>query len=446
MSDGYRQVFHRGRNCKSEGWYILYQPEDIALKRVAPRTSSILHDTLTLLLAGGQGERLYPLTKHRAKPAVPFGGIYRIIDFALSNCINSQLKRICILTQYKSDSLDRHIRLGWNIFPYERGEFIFTMPPQFRASEKWYQGTADAVYQNIYTIERERPEYVVILCGDHIYKMDYSELLEFHVAAGADVTVSTIEFPRTEASHLGVLEIDRNQRIVGFEEKPSDPKPMPDNPNLVLASMGIYVFNTPVLIQALLEDAGQDTSHDFGRNIIPNLIGDKQVYAFNFKDMNQKEAKYWRDVGTLDAYFEANMDLISVDPQFNLYDQEWPIRTHVRSYPPAKTIWAMEHEGRVGVALNSIISQGSIVSGGRVTNSILSPEVRVNSYSTVDECILMNGVDIGRHARLHRVIVDKHVHIPAGTRIGYDLEEDRRRFSVTDSGVVVIPRNACFCD
>jgi glucose-1-phosphate adenylyltransferase len=416
------------------------------LKRVTPRTSSILQDTLTLILAGGQGERLYPLTKHRAKPAVPFGGIYRIIDFALSNCINSQLKRICILTQYKSDSLDRHIRLGWNIFPYERGEFIFTMPPQFRASEKWYQGTADAVYQNIYTIERERPEYVVILCGDHIYKMDYSELLEFHVASGADATVSTIEFPRTEASHLGVLEIDRNQRIVGFEEKPSDPKPMPNNPNLVLASMGIYVFNTPVLIQALLEDAEQDTSHDFGRNVIPNLIGDKQVYAFNFKDMNQKEAKYWRDVGTLDAYFEANMDLISVDPQFNLYDKEWPIRTHVRSYPPAKTIWAMEHEGRVGVALNSIISQGSIVSGGRVTNSILSPEVRVNSYSSVDECILMNGVDVGRHARLHRVIVDKHVHIPAGTRIGYDLEEDRRRYSVTESGVVVIPRNACFCD
>ena len=249
------------------------------MKRVTPRTSAILQDSLALILAGGQGERLYPLTKHRAKPAVPFGGIYRIIDFALSNCINSQLKRICVLTQYKSDSLDRHIRLGWNIFSYERGEFIFTVPPQFRASEKWYQGTADAVYQNIYTIERENPDYVIILCGDHIYKMDYSELLEFHVAAGADVTVSTIEFPRSEASHLGVLEIDRNQRIIGFEEKPQEPKPMPSNPELVLASMGIYVFTTPVLIQALLEDAGKDTSHDFGRNIIPNLIEDKQVYA-----------------------------------------------------------------------------------------------------------------------------------------------------------------------
>src|SRR5439155_12357706 len=294
---------------------------------------------------------------------------------ALSNCINSQLKRICVLTQYKSDSLDRHIRLGWNIFSYERGEFIFTIPPQFRASEKWYQGTADAVYQNIYTIERESPDYVLILCGDHIYKMDYSELLEFHVAMGADVTVSTIEFPREAANHLGVLETDRNQRIVGFEEKPNDPKPIPSDPTKVLASMGIYVFNTSVLIRALMEDAEADTNHDFGRNIIPNLITDRQVYAFHFKDKNQKESKYWRDVGTLDAYFDANMDLISIDPQFNLYDREWPIRTYVRCYPPAKTIWALEYEGRVGSAINSIISQGSIVSGGRVRNSILSPEV-----------------------------------------------------------------------
>jgi glucose-1-phosphate adenylyltransferase len=414
--------------------------------KVRPRTSAILQDTLTVILAGGQGERLYPLTKHRAKPAVPFGGIYRIIDFALSNCLNSYLKRICVLTQYKSDSLDRHIRLGWNIFPYDRGEFIFTIPPQFRASEKWYQGTADAVYQNIYTIERESPEYVLVLCGDHIYKMDYSELLEFHVASNADVTVSTIEFPREYASTLGVLDIDDNERIVGFEEKPKSPKPMPHNPDLVLASMGIYVFNTPVLIRALLEDAERDTSHDFGRDIIPNLIGDRRVFAFNFKDRNQKQAKYWRDVGTLDAYFEANLDLISVDPEFNLYDKEWPIRTHVRSYPPAKTVFALEHEGRVGVAIDSIISQGSIVSGGRVKNSILSPEVRINSYSNVEDCILMHGVDVGRHARLRRVIVDKYVHIPPGVEIGYNLEEDRRRFTVTESGIVVIPRNACFWD
>ena len=414
--------------------------------KVRPRTSAILQDTLTVILAGGQGERLYPLTKHRAKPAVPFGGIYRIIDFALSNCLNSYLKRICVLTQYKSDSLDRHIRLGWNIFPYDRGEFIFTIPPQFRASEKWYQGTADAVYQNIYTIERESPEYVLVLCGDHIYKMDYSELLESHVAANADVTVSTIEFPRENASTLGVLAIDDNERIVGFEEKPKNPKPMPHNPDMVLASMGIYVFNTPVLIRALLEDAERDTSHDFGRDIIPNLIGDRRVFAFNFKDRNQKQAKYWRDVGTLDAYFDANLDLISVDPEFNLYDKEWPIRTHVRSYPPAKTVFALEHEGRVGVAIDSIISQGSIVSGGRVKNSILSPEVRINSYSNVEDCILMHGVDVGRHARLRRVIVDKYVHIPPGVEIGYNLEEDRRRFTVTESGIVVIPRNACFWD
>ena len=411
-----------------------------------PRTSTIIQDTLVVVLAGGQGERLYPLTKHRAKPAVPFGGIYRIIDFALSNCLNSQLKRICVLTQYKSDSLDRHIRLGWNIFSYDRGEFIFTIPPQFRASEKWYQGTADAVYQNIYTIERKNPEYALILCGDHIYKQDYSELLEFHVGMGADVTVSTIEFLREAASNLGVLEIDRELRIIGFEEKPQNPKPMPSDPNLVLASMGIYVFNTPVLIRALLEDAETDTSHDFGRNIIPSLIGDKKIFAYNFKDRNRKEAKYWRDVGTLDAYFDANMDLIAIDPQFNLYDKEWPVRTHVRSYPPAKTVFALEHENRVGVALNSIISQGSIVSGGRVRNSILSPEVRVNSYSHVDECILMHGVDVGRHAKLRRVIVDKYVHIPPGVEIGYNLDEDRRRFTVTESGIVVIPRNACFWD
>src|SRR2546427_5399863 len=288
------------------------------VKRVTPRTTAIIQDTLAVILAGGQGERLYPLTKHRAKPAVPFGGIYRIIDFALSNCINSQLKRICVLTQYKSDSLDRHIRLGWNVFSYERGEFIFTVPPQFRASEKWYQGTADAVYQNIYTIERESPDYVIILCGDHIYKMDYSELLEFHVAAGADVTVSTIEFPRCEAVNLGVLEIDRNQRIVGFEEKPKNPKPMPSNTQLVLASMRIYVFRTHVLSQSIVDNAGRERNHDFGRNIIPNLISDTNVYAFNFKDINQKDAKYCRDIGTLDAYFDANMDLISIDPQFNL--------------------------------------------------------------------------------------------------------------------------------
>jgi glucose-1-phosphate adenylyltransferase len=336
--------------------------------------------------------------------------------------------------------------LGWNIFSYDRGEFIFTIPPQFRASEKWYQGTADAVYQNIYTIERENPEYVLILCGDHIYKMDYSELLEFHVAAGADVTVSTIEFPRAAASHLGVLEIDFQQRIVGFEEKPKNPKPMPSNPESVLASMGIYVFNTPVLIRALMEDAANDSSHDFGRNIIPKLLGDKQVFAFNFNDMNQKDAKYWRDVGTLGAYFDANMDLISIDPQFNLYDKEWPIRTHVRSYPPAKTIWDLEYEGRVGVAINSIISQGSIVSGGRVKNSILSPEVRINSYTDIDECILMNGVDVGRHARLRRVIVDKYVRIPPATEIGYNIEEDRQRFTVTEEGVVVIARNTSFWD
>jgi glucose-1-phosphate adenylyltransferase len=276
--------------------------------------------------------------------------------------------------------------------------------------------------------------------------MDYSELLEYHVATGADVTVSTIEFPRDSASHLGVLEIDGSARIVGFEEKPQNPRPMPGNPNFVLASMGIYVFNTQVLIRALLEDAERDSNHDFGRNIIPNLIHDKRVFAFNFKDMNQKEAKYWRDVGTLDAYFDANMDLISIDPQFNLYDKEWPIRTYVRSYPPAKTIFALEHEGRVGMALNSIISHGAIVSGGRAKNSILSPEVRLNSYSQVDDCILMHGVDVGRHAQLRRVIVDKYVHIPPGVQIGYDLEEDRRRFTVTDSGVVVIPRNACFWD
>lgn len=401
-----------------------------------------MHDTLAVILAGGQGERLFPLTKHRAKPAVPFGGIYRIIDFTLSNCINSQLKRVCVLTQYKSDSLDRHIRLGWNIFSYDRGEFIFTIPPQFRASEKWYQGTADAVYQNIYTIERENPEYVLVLCGDHIYKMDYSALLEFHVASGADVTVSTIEVPREAAANrLGVLEIDSNQRIIGFEEKPPSPKTIPSNGKCALGSMGIYVFNTPLLIKVLQEDAAADTAHDFGRNIIPSMIENKRVYAFNFKDMNHKDAQYWRDVGTLDAYFEANIDLIAIDPQFNLYDKEWPIRTYVRSYPPAKTVWDVEHEGRVGVAINSIISQGSIVSGGHVKNSILSPEVRINSYSQVDECILMNGVDIGRHARLRRVIVDKWVRIPPGVEVGYNLEADRKRFTVTDSGVVVIPRD-----
>ncbi len=400
-----------------------------------------MKDTLGVLLAGGAGERLYPLTRDRAKPAVTFGGIYRIIDITLSNCINSDLRKVYILTQYKALSLNRHIREGWNIVARDLGEFIEILPPMKRVSENWYLGTADAVYQNIYSIGSEQPKHVMILSGDHIYKMNYERMLRQHVDSGADVTLATILIDPEETHRFGVVDIDRDGRIVGFEEKPQVTQiRSPYNPRLVSGSMGVYLFNTDVLIPVLLKDA-EDTSssHDFGHDILPKMVDDYRVYSFNFIDENKKEALYWRDVGTLEAYYEANTDLVAVSPVFNLYDASWPIRTHQRQYPPAKFVFS--DPTRLGAAFDSIVSSGCIVSGGTVRNSVLSPDVRVNSYCEIDASIIFSHVNIGRHCRIRRAIIDRDVHIPEGTIIGYDTEADRQRYFVTDSGITVVTRD-----
>ena len=400
-----------------------------------------MKDTLGVLLAGGAGERLYPLTRDRAKPAVTFGGIYRIIDITLSNCVNSDLRRVYILTQYKALSLNRHIREGWNIVAREMGEFIEILPPMQRVSANWYMGTADAVYQNIYSIGSEQPKHVLILSGDHIYKMNYGRMLKQHTDSGADVTLATILMDPSESYRFGVVEIDRFSRITGFLEKPRQTDVRsPYDPTKISGSMGIYIFNTDVLIPVLLKDAEDEaSSHDFGKDILPKMVDEYRVYSFNFVDENKKEALYWRDVGTLEAFYDANMDIVSVSPVFNLYDSEWPIRTHQRQYPPAKFVFA--EAGRTGTALDSIVSSGCIISGGSVKNSVLSPDVRVNSYTEVDAGILFSHVNVGRHCRIRRAIIDRDVHIPEGTTIGYDAEADRQRYFVTDTGITVVTRD-----
>ncbi len=401
-------------------------------------------NALAVILAGGKGARLEPLTRDRAKPAVPFGGAYRIIDFALSNCLNSGLRKMLILTQYKAMSLDRHINIGWRKFLCrELGEFIDVVPPQQRIDEHWYQGTADAVYQNIYTLEKERPEYVVILAGDHIYKMDYSALVGFHRENNADLTVGTIRVAASESRHFGVIEIESDHRVVGFKEKPIVPATIPGDPAHIYASMGIYVFTARFMFEQLCLDATRPaSSHDFGKDIIPSIIDTHRVLAFPFRDENRKQDAYWRDVGTLDAYYEANMDLVAVDPLLNMYDEHWPIRTYHPHYPPPKFVFAEDGpHARRGEALDSIACMGSIVSGGHVTHSILGPNTRVNSFATVDSSILLDHVDIGRHARVRRAIIDKGVHIPAHASIGFNHDEDRARgFTVSEGGVVVIAK------
>jgi glucose-1-phosphate adenylyltransferase len=394
---------------------------------------------LAMILAGGKGERLYPLTKDRTKPAVPFGGIYRIIDFTLSNCVNSNIRKIYVLTQYKSISLNRHIQLGWNLFSSQLGEFLSIIPAQQRLDESWYAGTADAIFQNFYTIQQERPDLVLILSGDHIYKMDYNEMIQYHLAKEADLTVGAIQMPSSTSREFGVIEVDRDHRVVGFQEKPGHPRTLPDNPEAILASMGIYVFNTEIMVRRLMQDTKREGStHDFGRDVLPSMITRDKVYAFNFWDEERREPQYWRDVGTVDAYWEANMDLISVIPQLNLYDFEWPIHTYYEPFPPAKTVHS--EVGRTGVAINSIISGGCIVSGSRVENSILSPNVQVHSYAEVVDSIIMEGVSIGRHARIRRAIIDKGITIPEGMEIGFNVDEDRKRFTLPGGDIVVVPK------
>jgi glucose-1-phosphate adenylyltransferase len=401
-----------------------------------------MNDTLGVLLAGGAGERLYPLTRDRAKPAVTFGGNYRIIDVTLSNCLNSGLRRVYILTQYKALSLNRHIREGWSsVVARELGEFIEILPPMKRVSDNWYLGTADAVYQNIYSIGSEEPKYVLILSGDHIYKMNYQLMQNQHRDSAADVTLATILIDPSECDRFGIVDIDRSGRITGFEEKPkSTALRSPYNPEMISGSMGVYFFNTDVLLPLLLKDAEDPTSsHDFGKDILPRMLDQYKVYSYNFIDENQKEALYWRDVGTLEAYYEANMDLVAVSPVFNLYDKHWPIRTTQRQYPPAKFVFGAP--GRTGMAIDSIVSNGCILSGGVVRNSVISPDVRVNSYSEVETSIVFSHVNIGRHCRIRRAIIDRDVHIPEGTIIGYDPEDDSKNFLVTDTGITVVTRD-----
>lgn len=404
-----------------------------------------MKDVLAVILAGGKGSRLDPLTRDRAKPAVPFGGVYRIIDFTLSNCLNSGIRKMLVLTQYKAMSLDRHISLGWrDYFCRELGEFIDVVPPQQRIDEHWYQGTADAVYQNIYTIEKERPQLIVVLAGDHIYKMDYSKLVEAHVSKQADMTVAALRVNLSDAVQFGVMQVDGEMRVVGFEEKPPQPKPIPDDPAHALASMGIYVFNARFLFEQLCLDATRPGSkHDFGRDVIPSIIHTHRVFAYPFTDENKKTEAYWRDVGTLDAYYEANKDLVSVDPQLNLYDGRWPVRTYQPNLPPPKFVFA-ESGGptaRRGESLDSIVCQGAIISGGQVERSIIGPNVRINSYSHVEDSILFEGVDVGRYAHVRRAIIDKGVVIPQGMKVGLDHERDRAMgFTVTEKGVTVIAK------
>jgi glucose-1-phosphate adenylyltransferase len=406
-----------------------------------------MRGVLTVILAGGRGTRLEPLTRDRAKPAVPFGGLYRIIDFTLSNCINSNLRRVLVVTQFKSRSLDRHIRQGWGFLSTELGESVEVLPPQQRIDETWYKGTADAVYQNIYSIERESAEHVLILAGDHIYKMDYGGMIRSHKERGADVTIGCIPVPLADVKHFGIMQAGQDDRVVSFLEKPQAADPMPDEPTYALGSMGIYVFNTRLMFELLCQDAAANGSdHDFGKNIIPGMIeAGLRVFAYRFRDENRKAVPYWRDVGTLDAYFQANMDLIAVDPVLNMYDVGWPIRTYQPQNPPPKFVFSADGppgQARRGEAHDSVVCSGCIVSGGQVRRSILSPRVRVNSYAVVEDSILFDGVDVGRYCRVKRAIIDKDVRLPPYTVIGHDPEFDRKRgFTLTEGGVVVVPKS-----
>jgi glucose-1-phosphate adenylyltransferase len=400
---------------------------------------------MAIVLAGGRGSRLEPLTRDRAKPAVPFGGLYRIIDFTLSNCINSDLRKILVLTQYKAVSLNRHIDQGWKFLCRELDEYIEVISPQQRIAEHWYQGTADAIYQNVYTIEKAAPRDTMILAGDHIYKMNYAEMIAFHRERRADLTIACIPVPRAQATDFGVMEVDDSGRVASFLEKPAEPPGMPGHPAMALASMGIYVFATDVMYELLFKDAAKKeaSGHDFGRDIIPAMLADSRVFAYPFRDENRKQAAYWRDVGTLDAYYQTSLDLIQIDPILNLYDREWPIHTYQPPYPPPKFVHT--DPDRRGAALNSIVCQGSIVSGGQVFRSILSPGVRIHSYALVEDSILFDSVEVGRHARVRKAIIDKDVKIPPGFEVGWNHEADRARgLTVTEEGVTVVPKGEDF--
>jgi glucose-1-phosphate adenylyltransferase len=402
-----------------------------------------------MVLAGGAGKRLWPLTASRAKPAVPFAGRYRLVDFVLSNLVNSGLLKIKVLTQYMSDSLNQHISRGWHLATII-DNYVELVPAQQRLGPTWYRGSADALHQNLGIVTGERPDYVLIFNADHVYKMDIRDMLDFHIGSGAHLTVAAVPVPVSEASAFGCIEVDAQWRMIGYQEKPATPPVIPDRPGWSLVSMGNEIFNTEALVHAIQADAAlQDSSHDFGRDIIPAMFREQPVYVYDFSKnrhpgMNEEEQGYWRDVGTIQAYHQAHMDLIAAAPVFSLYNDEWPIHTYFRPLPPAKFVHHSPEEGRVGFATESLVSEGCIISGGRIHRSVLAPNVRINSYSSVAESILFEGVDVGRNARLQRTIVDKDVEIPPGTTIGVDRAADIKRFHVDDSGIVVVPKGYRF--
>ncbi|MGD8559804.1 MAG: glucose-1-phosphate adenylyltransferase [Gammaproteobacteria bacterium] len=405
----------------------------------------MLSKVLTVVLAGGVGSRLQPLTNQRAKPAVPFGGKYRIIDFTLTNCLHSGLRRILVLTQYKSHSLQKHLRDGWSIFNPELGEYITPVPPQMRTGDNWYRGTADAINQNLYLLERSGAEWVVVLSGDHIYRMDYAPMIEFHSQVGASATVACMEVDIKEAGRFGIMSMDANGKIVSFQEKPQNPVPAENNPDVALASMGLYVFSMRDLIDAVTQDSQNESStHDFGGDILPTMIDSQRVYGYRFGGESGRVSpdRYWRDVGTIDSYYESNMDLLEAVPPMNLYQPDWQIRTYSAQNPPART--AQGTYGSEGIFINSIVSSGSVISGGSVQESILFHNVRVNNESVVERSILFDNVEIGNGVQLKNCIIDKNVKVPDGERIGYDLTNDRLRFTVSDNNIVVIPKGYVF--
>jgi len=399
--------------------------------------SRLTRNTLAMIMAGGRGSRLKELTLWRAKPSVPFGGKFRIIDFVLSNCVNSGIRQIGLLTQYKSHSLIQHVQRGWNFMRGEFGEFVELLPAQQRIQDNWYVGTADALYQNIDIMRNHAPEFVLILAGDHIYKMDYGPMIAAHVDRKADITVGCIEVPLEKASAFGVMSVNSDWKVENFAEKPKQPQPMLDNPDMALASMGIYVFNAKFLYKLLIEDADdEESSHDFGKDIVPKLVDNYEAYAYPFRDAQHNSTAYWRDVGTIDAFWQANLELIGITPDLNLYDDDWPIWTYQEQLPPAKFVF--DDEDRRGMAVDSMVSGGCIISGALVRHSLLFSNVHVNSYSAVEHSVLLPDVEIGRHCKIKRAIIDKGCKIPDEMEIGIDPEKDRERFYVSPEGVVLV--------
>ena len=401
--------------------------------------------TLAMILAGGEGRRLAPLTQERAKPAVPFGGRYRIIDFVLSNFANSGVLRMKVLTQYKSDSLNTHISRGWRL-SHMLGQFVESVPAQQRTGPEWYRGSADAIYQNLNLVTDEEPQFVFVFGADHIYRMDVQQMLDFHVAQKADCTVAAIPVPIEEASAFGIITADETGRMIDFQEKPRHPKPMIGNPRAALVSMGNYLFTTEALVREIVKDAGQDGAHDFGKSIIAEMHKRTKVAVYDFATnsvpgQGPNEIGYWRDVGDLDTYYECNMDLVAVDPKLSLYNDRWPIYTAPSpTAAPVKFVFANVEENRIGSATDSIVSEGCIISGGRINRCILSPNVRINSYAEITDSILFEGVKVGRHARIRNAIIDKNVDIPPGLEIGFDAEEDKKRFFISPKGLVIVPK------